>query len=1141
MIFKPTSSKKVRALRAALLGATIVVPATFTTVEVQAQQTTSEIRGFVTDANGAAIANAQVTVTDTRTGASRRVTSDNDGSFAARSLVVGGPYTVAVQSAEYGSKRVDGVFVSLGSAASLTVALDAVADTQGAVEEIIITASASTLAQVAIGPNTTFGVDSLEAFPSISRDIRDIIRIDPRVSLDRSNEVDRVSCLGGNDRTNTFTVDGVIQSDVFGLNGTPFAARNSLPLPFDAINQTSVEFAPFDVEYGQFTGCNINVVTKSGSNEFHGSAFFVYNNDDLQGKKIEGERFELAPFDDYNWGATFGGPIIKDKLFFFVAYEETSDADSQDIGPIGGNYADEDEEGLPTLGEVEEVQQILESVYGLETGGLPRSLPQDSRRILTRWDWFINEDHRLEFTYQRLRESNIESDFSGNSFGEGFSFYNSFEDEGTKSNTYSARLFSNWTDNFSTEIRFSRADVQDVQGPVGGGEAQSDNPIPRIIVGTGTGTVLFGPGFSRSANQLDSQVDQVKVKGAYSFGDHLFTAGYELNQLDIFNLFVQNATGTLVFTNIEDLRNGVLSTGTRTFFTGDQVNSGQVAGAVARTSFSGDINDAAASFSRSIHSLYLQDEWQATDELLLQFGLRYEFYKGSDTPLENPNFINRYGFTNAQDFDGLDAFLPRLGFTYDLGETFAGYTQVRGGIGLFTGGDPTVWFSNAFSNAGGNQGEGNSSACSPAELVVFDANGNFTGIPQCVFDAAAAQASNNAADTQSTDPNLDLATVIRSNIGISTVTDFQGSAGGFFDDWRIDLDFIHSRFRNPYSFVDLSQVVNPARGLNGFTVDGRPIYAAIDPTRNGCDAQLVGQGGTPPTYTNVSAACFGTSRDDEIQLTNTDGYSAFTISSIFAKRFEHTVLGSKAGSTNVSIGYAFTDSENRRDLQSSTSTSNFDGTALFDRQNPSVGTSGFETRHSFSFALNTRQEWIENYGTSLGLFFSARSGRPYSYTFDGSGVFNDSSSGSDNALLYVISGINDPFISPQSDTTAVAALNDYIANEPCLNADRGRTATRNGCRNDWFLDLDLRFQQELPVPGSLDDKFTFFVDFDNFANLISSGSNIFRQRNSNVALVDVGVDEEGRYIISGFDPEDNQNIVTSASVWAIQFGVRYEF
>ena len=243
-----------------------------------AQQITSGVQGFVTDEGGTPLSGAQVVVTDTRTGTSRTLSVGSDGSFRVDSLVTGGPYTVTATAPGYEGQAVEDVFINLQGNSQLTFSLSSAA-TAAAENVIVVTGARVQLSQRAIGPGQSFGEETIEAFPSISRDIRDIIRIDPRVSLDRSNEVDRVSCLGGNDRTNAFTVDGIAQSDLFGLNGTPFASRNSLPLPYDAIRETSVEFAPFDVQYGQFTGCAINVVTKSGQNDFHGSAFFTYADD----------------------------------------------------------------------------------------------------------------------------------------------------------------------------------------------------------------------------------------------------------------------------------------------------------------------------------------------------------------------------------------------------------------------------------------------------------------------------------------------------------------------------------------------------------------------------------------------------------------------------------------------------------------------------------------------------------------------------------------------------------------------------------------------------------------------------------------------------------------------------------------------
>ncbi len=248
------------------------------------------------------------------------------------------------------------------------------------------------------------------------------------------------------------------------------------------------------------------------------------------------------------------------------------------------------------------------------------------------------------------------------------------------------------------------------------------------------------------------------------------------------------------------------------------------------------------------------------------------------------------------------------------------------------------------------------------------------------------------------------------------------------------------------------------------------------------------------------------------------------------------------------LGYAFTDSNNNRNVGSSTATSSYDVSAAFDRQNPAVSTSNFETRHNFTAALSFREEFFDGADTTFGIFFRAAEGRPYSLTFDGGGVFNDSSSGTDNALLYIPSGAGDPNISPLSDAGDVAALLDYLNNsevaEQC-DFTFGESIKRNTCRNDWSYDVDLRFSQEIPFIGSFtgiaEDRIELFADFDNFLNLIDDSANISRSRDQFVDLVDGGVDDQGRYIIDGFNPDDDNDISTTSSIWRIQVGVRYEF
>ncbi|MGB3377710.1 MAG: TonB-dependent receptor [Allopontixanthobacter sediminis] len=1128
------------------LSAAAVLPA-----PVMAQQITSGIEGTVSAADGSAIPGATVTVTDTRTGQSRELTAGADGQFRVDSLITGGPYEVTATAPGYEGQTVESIFINLQGNSQLTFSLS----DAGAGEENVIVVSGTRvqLSQRAIGPGQSFGTETIEAFPSISRDVRDIIRLDPRVSLDRSDEVDRVSCLGGNDRTNAFTVDGIAQSDLFGLNGTPFASRNSLPLPYDAVRETSVEFAPFDVQYGQFTGCAINVVTKSGGNEFHGSAFFTYASDSLQGDKAGGVDFAGQPYKEKRWGATLSGPIIKDRLFFFGAYEETDLADSQEEGPQGAGYPEELD--FVTEDQFNQFSDILSNVYGIESGGLATTLPESSVRYFGRLDAIISDSQRLEATYQNLKETNVEpDDFSDQ--GRVFTGLNSFEDEGTESEYYSLRLYSDWSDNFSTELRASRAIVQDVQGPFGGGEAQSDNPIPRIVVGVSDGgnegSIVAGPGFSRTSNDLKTTVTQFKALGRLNAGNHTFTVGGEYNQLKVFNLFAQNSTGTLTFANLTDFANGLLTSGTDTFPNGSAINAGTAAGAYGNFTASGDINDAAANWKRNTFSAYVQDEWQATDQLGIVAGVRVDWLSGS-TPDINQNFVDRYGFSNAVGFGKIDpVVLPRFGFTYEVDNSgFFSNTQIKGGLGRFTGGDPAVYFSNAFSNNGFAVGFGRTgtSSCGPAGTQLdVTPGGTFTGVPDCVVAAGGAQSAGGLADTQSTDPDFKMPTVLRANLGLSTMF---GTESGFFSDWRLNLDFIYSKFVDPVDFVDLSQVVNPALGLNGFTVDGRPIYRAIDPTATGCNAVLQDQGGIPPTYTGVTAACFSTGRDDEIQLTNGKSFES-KIASVIVSKFWNRGILTDGGSVNFNLGYAYTDAENNRYSSSSTATSSFDIVAAFDRQNVDVGTAEFQTKHNFTLGLNFQEEFFGTNATSFGFVFVARSGRPYSIVQDNvsSSVFNDSASGDFNSLLYVPTGPTDPNVvyaagGGQTAADAAAGLDAFINANECISKFRGQTITRNSCTNPWFYDLDLRFSQELPGPASFfgltDDKIKLFADFDNFLNLIDSGSNVFKRYRYSEAPIQANFNSAGQYVYSNFRDYGAPQVQSSSSLWKIQLGVSYEF
>ncbi|MGH6705852.1 MAG: TonB-dependent receptor, partial [Sphingomicrobium sp.] len=326
-----------------------------------------------------------------------------------------------------------------------------------------------------------------------------------------------------------------------------------------------------------------------------------------------------------------------------------------------------------------------------------------------------------------------------------------------------------------------------------------------------------------------------------------------------------------------------------------------------------------------------------------------------------------------------------------------------------------------------------------------------------------------------------------------------------------------------------------------------------------------------PVWTNVTAQCFfntnasgafvrasngnliAVGRDDELMLTNSKGYSSHIASAILSKNFDGGIF-TPEGSSYFTLGYAYTNAQDRRNLFNSTAGSNYDQTAAFDRQNPDASRGFYESRHNITFSGNFREKFFGDLATSLGFTFVARSGRPYSLTFSGGGVFNDSASGNNNALLYIPSGPTDPNISPTSNMAAVQALADFASDLECAEDYLGKSIKRNTCTNDWYFDLDLRFSQELPGPssltgiGDLRDKITLYAMFDNFLNFLDNDWNVQRRRQF-AGLQDVasisGIDAQGRYIITGFNGEDDfkaDNFInTSSSVWKIKVGVSYKF
>jgi hypothetical protein len=1110
-------------LTAALAVALLAIP-----VASNAQEITTVVRGTVLTPDGAPASGVSVSVTDTRTGAVRRVTTGANGGFNVRGLSAGGPYEIRVQSAQYQDALVTDVYTNLSAPANFNIALGAV---DAEIEEIVVVASQVATVDMAVGPGTTFSLDDIESVPSIARQVRDVIRADPRVSLGRADNGGGygINCMGGNSRSNAFTIDGTLVNDGFGLNeGTGTSARFAFPVPYDAVSSVSVEFAPLDVQYGQFKGCAINVVTKPGSNEFFGSAFYLINNEDMTGTKIDGRRVSSDPFEDLNYGFELGGPIVKDKLFFYINYEETDEGGIQNSGPIGGGFANED---WLTVDEANTIGGILSSQYGREGLEIVRTLPQTSERIFARLDWNINDQHRAEFTYTKLEELNLDPDDMG---FDGFTFRDNFEFEGVDNETVTARLFSNWTDNFSTEFRYSSFDAIDIQGPAGGGEAQDPIPIPRITVEDGSGDPILtsGPGTFRSANDLQYTVDQIKLAADYVVGDHTLTFGFEQESRDVFNLFIPNATGTIDFDSVADL-----AAGTASFID-------------AEGSYTQDPNDAAAAFERAINSFYVQDQWQVNDSLMVIAGVRFDQYDSSDRVLFNPAFEQRYGFSNTQSFDGLDIVQPRIGLTWDMPTSKWGETQLTAGFGVFAGQDPTVHFANSYQNFGGALGRANVFDCADpdAALQVIN-NGQFTGVPSCIWQAAADAANANAGSVAAVDPNFELPEDHRFHIGLSHHME---SDIKFLNDWHIRAEYIYTKHENAPHWVDLTQTPS------GVTLpDGRPQYMGIDPLLPGCDATFngIGQGFSGSEIFPGGACDDESNENQDILMTNGVEGDTSSFALILGKDFAF----SDKTSFDMSFGYAYTDSETGNAINSSTAWSNYEEVSVAIPGQVTLAPNLWANKHNITLRGRLQHYFLENHPTTFSFFFNRRSGRPFSYAYEDDTVEEYFGDSDDEAriLIYVPTGPSDPLMNFDAFDVAndpdgpaeLAALFAFIESSG-LGKYAGGIAPRNAFNAPWSSDLDIRIKQPIPLGG--DHTLDVFLDIENVLNIFSDNDNIKRYPHTD------DVQEAARLLeiqqfggpVNNFDQFEitrwyneghNWNEDVDDSVYRIQLGVQYRF
>ncbi|RUO23844.1 cell envelope biogenesis protein OmpA [Aliidiomarina minuta] len=885
-----------------------------TSIPASAQDTSSGMRGNVQNEAGQVIANARIEIVHEPSGSRSTATSNAQGQFVASGLRVGGPYTITVTS-DQGTQTYQNVFLSLGDLYRLNAVVEDQEVEDERYERIAVRGTSTTLDYTRTGPASTFSASDIDAMPMFNRDLKDVVRVNPLVVVG-TDDAFSTSIAGANNRFNSLSVDGMRQDDDFGLNANGYPSARG-PIPIEALDQISVSIAPYQAKVGGFTGGGISAVTRSGTNEWTGSVFAEYASDSMAGRVNPPgrDKFDLDPYKEQTIGFGVGGPLIEDTLFFFAAYEKwDSDFVSTGWGPF-------DADNVSNLADISEadlnaVRDIASSQYGVSPGNWNTYPDEDDEKLLIKLDWNINQDHRASLTYQHTESFQVRQAGSQASLlnlsSNGYGITDTL-------NMATASLYSDWTNEFSTDIRLGFKQHENRQVSL------DDQSYGQVTVATDTGSVRLGPDIFRHANELDNDLLQFRANGEYLLGDHTIEFGWEHEQLDVFNMFVRRSLGEFDFASIDDFLDG-------------NASSVRYENAV-----SNNPRDGAASFKYATNSLYIQDRWMVNYDLTLDFGLRYERISTSDKPNYNENFEQRYGFSNQQTFDGLDLWLPRVGFNY----AFSDALNIRGGFGRFGGGRPNVWLSNSYTNDGINitSSSLNGQAFSGVDI---------TQVPQAMQDSLVA--GDGRVDV--VDPNFKMPSEWKYSIGF----DYLADLGWLGYDWVITGDYIYTDKESEAFYQDLG------RG------DMDPIVAP--------DGRLIYESG---------------SRKD-IMLTNADSGRSNILALGASKQWDNLAL---------TLGYAYQDITDIGGFGSSQATSSYDRYATLNRDQANIGTSRFETTHRLNLLLTYTREFFSGYESRFTLYAERRSGERFSYTGYNDGSFGFGSDDRIGHLLYIPDGPND--------------------------------------------------------------------------------------------------------------------------------------
>ena len=1085
-------------------------------IAMMAQVTTSSISGKIVDENGP-LPGATVIATHIPSGTYYGTTTNNEGRYTMQGMRVGGPYTIEVRYIGYTSSKAENITLKLGETYRADFSLNSKAKELG---EIVISGEAEK--HIANSTSTTVNSEEIAVLPTITRSIVDVVKVSPYAN--------NMSFAGSDGRSTNFTVDGANFNNNFGLSSN--LPGGGTPISVDAIEEVQVVVAPFDVRQSNFVGGGINAITKSGTNQFHGSAYTYYTNQTFRGNRLLGEDLGVRPEEStWTYGATVGGPIVKDKLFFFLNAERTEEP-SEVI-----KYR-------PDAASAEVLDQIYDKLmndYGYDPGSYT-DYPggNNNLKLLARIDWNINDNNKLMFRFNKTGNTQWNAP-NGNSCDDNFrnrAYYRSGENAFPFSyNMYSMRndvmsfateLNSRFSTQVSNQFIFTYSDIQDVRG-------SNSKYFPHIDIMSGyedfeeTGNFIpftsFGYELFTYNNGVKNKVFNATDNVTYYTGNHKITAGVNWERQTASNSYMRNGTGYYRFASAEDF-----------------LNSAMPLSFVLTVGNNGEENPR-GEITYNQFGAYAQDDWNITDNFKLNFGVRADGLFFDDSQLMTNNALLEYNMggnviNTGQWPTNRVQVSPRIGFNWDVTDNFT----IRGGSGLFQGRLPLVFFTNMPQNAGMIQSsfvfsgsidkDNNTVVYTPeveAALNALNVNGTYvTDVNQAVqilnLSTTVTPENGTLAGIGSSfngvDPNFRMPQIWKSMLGfdwdVPVSFPMTFTLEGMFNktiygvrlvDWNLKYDMIANagdnvRFDGPDKRVNYRLLVDE-EGNSNYKYGAQNAYVLTN-SREGYGYTINAAINTTPFKNfNLSAAYTHTESKEISGMPGSAASSAYSnLYSIDGPTFvglqrSQYVIPDKI---TASVGYMFP--------------------ALFDGD-----------------------------GIRINLFYTAFSagGNSYFYSNDmnGDGIATD--------LMYIPNDVNELKWVSEEDK---AAFKTFMDNDPYLSTHKGKYAEAYAARSPWAHLLDARIAKTFKKTiGKTTHNFELSVNANNVLNMLNSSWGLYKYSCYGIiganAITPLKVDHiedntpvfsmnkvEGEYPTSTYDRFDEKN---ANQCWALMFGLKYSF